>query len=115
MTSVTLNEGLQVVERKAFDSCRNLAQINFPASLTTIGDRAFQVCDFVEVEVPAAVTQIGEGPFAECWSLQAINVEEGNQDFCSLEGVLFDKNKTRLIQYPVAKPGDSYVVPESVT
>ena len=141
LTAVTLNEGLLSLEMGAFVNCWALEQINVPASLTTIGEEAFAFCNsllevilpenpslasieawafegcgmFTEVELPDTVVQIGEGAFAECWRLEEIIVGEGNPALSTLDGVLFDRNKTRLIQYPAGKQGASYVVPATVT
>lgn len=46
--------------------------------------------------------------------LQEINVNEENQHYSSEDGVLFDKNKETLLQYPNNKEGESYTIPISV-
>ncbi len=53
-------------------------------------------------------------PFWECYHLTAINVSENNPEFCSVDGVLFSKDKTVLIDYPIAKEDKSYRVPDGV-
>jgi hypothetical protein len=60
------------------------------------------------------VTTIGSGPFGNCPNLISINVESGNADYSSIDGVLFNKNQTALIQYPAGKQG-AYIIPDSVT
>mgnify|MGYP004458705875 CR=1 FL=1 len=47
-------------------------------------------------------------------NLQEINVNEENQHYSSEDGVLFDKNKETLLQYPNNKEGESYTIPISV-
>jgi hypothetical protein len=47
--------------------------------------------------------------------LTAINVNAGNTHYCSENGVLFNKDKTTLVCYPVGKTGNNYVIPNSVT
>jgi hypothetical protein len=42
-------------------------------------------------------------------------VEENNQNYCSEDGVLFNKDKTKIIRYPEGKHGSQYVIPNSVT
>ena len=58
---------------------------------------------------------IGSNPFSGCTALQSIEVEEGNPAVCSVDGVLFNKGKDKLISYPAGKSQTSYTVPESVT
>ena len=54
-------------------------------------------------------------PFVPCRSLEWIEVEEDCPLFSSADGVLFNKDKTRLVGYPEASPRESYTVPENVT
>ena len=58
---------------------------------------------------------ISSNPFSGCTALQSIEVEEGNPAVCSVDGVLFNKGKDKLISYPAGKSQTSYTVPESVT
>jgi len=60
------------------------------------------------------VTSIGENAFHYCSSLTAISVDAGNSVYSSVDGVLFNKSKTTLIQCPGGKAG-SYAIPNSVT
>ena len=94
--------------------------ITIPSTLggypvTNIGDYAFECCDdLTSVTIPDSVTSIGEGAFFGCSSLTAINVDSGNQNYSSDDGVFFNKNKTELICCPGGKSGE-YVIPNSVT
>ncbi len=67
------------------------------------------------LQVPASVLSIAEDPFMAN-NLRAINVATDNPSYSSVNGVLFDKNQTTLIEYPngLAHPG-SYVIPGGVT
>jgi len=97
----------------AFFSCTSLTSINIPSSVTSIGDWAFEFCsDLISINIPASVTSIGIKVFLYC-SGQII-VSENNRIYSSLEGVLFNKTKTELIQCPASKPG-YYAIPSSVT
>ena len=58
---------------------------------------------------------IDSNPFSGCTALQSIEVEEGNPAVCSVDGVLFNKGKNKLISYPAGSLRESYTVPESVT
>ncbi|MBQ8928537.1 MAG: leucine-rich repeat protein [Oscillospiraceae bacterium] len=63
--------------------------------------------------IPASVTSI-MAYFSGCTSLTAFTVAEDNPNYCSVDGVLFNKDKTELIAYPAAREG-AYTVPEGVT
>ena len=84
--------------------------------VTSVGDFAFAGCpNLTSVTISNNITKIGEGPFAGCPSLSVITVDPHNA-FCSIvDGVLFDKNQTTLIQYPAGKAGSYYAITNSVT
>ena len=87
--------------------------------LTVIGlsPYAFWDCDdLTSITIGDSVTAIyGQGQvFNGCSSLQAIWVDEANPNFCSIDGVLFNKAQTYLIKHPEAKTG-CYIIPDGVT
>lgn len=86
-----------------------------PDSVTTIADTAFQDCsDLTEIHLPASLTEIGRNVFLRTTSLTSITVDESNNNYASEDGILFNKDKTILIQYPKAKTGTSYKIPDTV-
>ncbi|MBQ2989293.1 MAG: leucine-rich repeat protein [Clostridia bacterium] len=84
--------------------------------VTGIGERAFWSCDeLITITIPATVTDVGEAAFAFCSSLTDIYVNDGNRYFTSENGVLFDKDRKKLICYPIKKTESSYSIPAGVT
>lgn len=84
--------------------------------MISIGDKAFARCTALEnITIPNGVINIGNYVFAGCNSLQSINVSEGNSNYLSCGGVLFDKSKSVLIKYPEGKKDTSYIIPDRVT
>ena len=83
--------------------------------VTSIGGDAFWGCtSLTSVTIPDSVTSIGEGAFEDCTSLTGIWVAEGNSHYASdAFGVLFNKDKTTLVQCPGAFA--AYTIPNSVT
>lgn len=117
LTSVYFANGSQLtsIGREAFMDCWKLAAITFPASLTTIYANAFSGCDnLTSITIPANVTKIGETAFFGC-NIKAFNVAAGNQYFKSVDGVLFDKDMTTLITYPLDNAATNYTIPDNVT
>jgi len=83
-------------------------------SVISIGEYAFAQCtSLTTIAIPHSVTSIGHGAFAGCASLNSITVDPANSVYSSVGGVLFDKNKTLLLQCPHGLTG-IYTIPNSV-
>jgi hypothetical protein len=103
------------VGKSAFYSCIGLTSLVIGNAVETIGERAFGNCSKLTFAViPASVTFIGRGIFYDCRSMTAIDVDAANANYCSVEGVLFNKAQTSVLQYPAGKAG-AYTIPSSVT
>ncbi|MDO4863283.1 MAG: leucine-rich repeat domain-containing protein, partial [Ruminococcus sp.] len=79
----------------------------------TIVDKAFNGLDIAEANIPASVEYIGRYAF-DCPNLTAVNIAADNKEYCSDEGVVYDKDKTMLKLYPQGKTSESYTVPDGV-
>ena len=99
-----------------FFNCNNLISVLIPSSVTSIGASAFNGCSkLTTITIPNSVTSIGAGAFLNCPSLSVINIESGNNNYVSVDGVLFNADKTTLMCYPASKSDTSYIVPNTVT
>jgi hypothetical protein len=93
-----------------------LMSVTIPNGVTNIGKDAFNGCWLLpNLAIPASVTSIGDGAFEWCSSLTNLTVATGNADFASVDGVLFNQARTKLIQYPISRSGAMYLIPNSVT
>jgi uncharacterized protein YjdB len=98
-----------------FSNCAGLTSVTMPNSVTSIGDYAFYACTgLTGVTIGTGVTSIWPSAFVECNNLTAINAATGNNSFTSENGVLYNKNKTALCNYPPGKTG-AFAIPNSVT
>lgn len=99
----------------AFDSCERLTSISIPESVTYIGDEAFAYCSSLSsIYIPQNVEYIGNLAFNFCEELESIKVNENNLHYTSIEGILYDKNKTTLIFCPGAEREGVFNIPLSV-
>ncbi len=113
--SIVVQNGVTAIGNYAFYHCEFVSSLEIPASVTSIGDSAFFYMAGIETfTISAQVTHIGSAAFGSCDGLQSISVEEGNANYCSVDGVLFDKSMESLIQYPLGRDG-SYQIPDGVT
>lgn len=117
LTDITLSDGIAIIGENAFASCTSLENITIPESVTSIGRGTFSCCtSLVNITIPAGLIDIGAGGFELCRSLEKICVSKDNKYYSSdANGVLFNKNKTELIQYPIGDTKTSYTIPDSVT
>ena len=103
------------IGNNAFYSCKNLVNITIPDSITSIGNNAFEYCASLKsVLIPGSVKSIGNAAFNRCESLMNIEFIKNNSNYFSQDGVLFDKNKTKLIQYPIGNKRIAYDIPNGV-
>ena len=127
------------IGNRAFGDCDSLQQISIPNCITTIGNYAFECCtslkeitlsenittintglfydckELEKVAIPAKVLSIESDAFEGCEALMGIEVDADNLNFCSVDGVLFNKNKSMLLLYPIGKTDISYSIPSYVT
>ena len=59
-------------------------------------------CDdkITTIRIGADVLQIDGKAFYSCWALQNIEVDENNPNYCDVDGVLYNKDKTEVLCYP---------------
>jgi hypothetical protein len=115
LTSIVIPIGVTSIGGASFSHCTALTSVTIPNGVTTIGVSAFYYCTaLTSVTIPSSVTSIGSSAFTYCISMTAIDVNAGNPNYASIDGVLYNKAVTTLIQCPGGKTG-VVTVPSSVT
>ena len=116
LSNVNIPSKATSIGSQAFYECTSLCDVEIPSSVTRIGNSAFNGTGLTSVTIPASVIEIGERAFTRA-SLTKIEVDEKNETYKSVDGVLFSKDMTTLICFPSAKvcTENTYTIPETVT
>lgn len=112
--SYTVPKGVEVVDEGAFSGTVLLSALTLSESVTTVNS-AFENCDKLkQVYIPKDVSCISSRQFRGSIGITAVDVDKENQYYSSVDGVVFSKDKTRLVLYPAGKRKSSYRVPDGV-
>lgn len=115
LRTVRIPNSVTVIGDGAFAGCRSLSAIRIPNSVTEIGRGSFEGCYSLRtVRIPSSVVKIGDRAFFNCRSLQSIAVDAGNAKYKSINGVLFNREATLLMSYPLGKKQQVYKIPNGV-
>jgi hypothetical protein len=132
----TIPDGVVKIRNNAFSGCNHVLEVVIPKSVTYIGSEAFIFCDNLHtltipetikhigysafyrtriksVHIPTKVKIIGQY-FQDCYNLKTITIGEAHPFYIIIDGVLFSKDKRRLLRYPPGKIDTSYTVPDGV-
>ena len=137
--AIKIESGITHIGNNAFYKCSNVDEIVLPDTISSIGKFAFWGCSSLkEISIPPQVTSIGFAVFRDCDSLSIIRigknvsdidcndfdgisgikgfVVDGNNNYYSTDanGVLYNKNKTKLIKYTTGSTANEYNIPNTV-
>ena len=91
-----------------------LETVQLPEGLEELEFTFTYAINLKEIAIPASVSFLHPQTFMGCTALSAIHVHEDNKDYSSVEGVLYNKDKTQLLTYPGGKQQTSFAIPSSV-
>lgn len=113
LTELYISQGVEEIGSLSFYMCPKLEKVYLPESISKIGENAFAECIMLgEIILSENVSEIGENAFSSC---SKISVSDKNSVFSTDEnGVLFNKNKTVLLQYPSGSDLKEYNIPQTV-
>ncbi len=111
---ISIPDGITVIYQSTFDGCTSLKEVSLPDSLTKIDFYAFEECISLEsISIPRKVNSLSSDSFSGCIGLKTVSVDENNEAFISVDGVLYSKDLSKLILYPSSRAGEAYSIPDS--
>jgi BspA type Leucine rich repeat region (6 copies) len=114
LTDVSLPPSITSIGYYSFAGT-GLGSVVLPEGVVTVGPLAFSGCSrLTSIFIPKTVTALAANALNQCPRLAEIQVDPLNPAYRSFAGVLFDKNRTVLIQYPLGNTADSYTIPDGV-
>lgn len=100
--------GHTIVRNDAYASSSNLASIELPSSITSIGARAFRNCsNMIITELPSSLITVGSSAFVNCYKLSLtelpsnlITIDTGAFQVCTgLTSIVFPSSLTTIGAY----------------
>lgn len=114
LKSILLPSSVASVPARTFYGCASLKSAYLSSKITSIGDFAFYGTGLTSINIPAVVSEIGVSAFSGCKDLSSLKVNSSNNDFISIDNVLFSADKSRLISYASGKADTAYIIPAEV-
>ena len=115
LVNIKFHEGLEKVGDSAFSYCESLKNVILPNSVTTLGESAFSNSGLTSVHISNTLVSIGKKAFNCCYNIAEFIVDQNNPYYSSDEnGILYNKEKTDLLQYPAGNSDKDVFIVDSV-
>lgn len=115
ISDCVIKSGTKTIADSAFNGCGGLKSITIPDSMVSIGSHAFEGCSgLTGMVIPKNVINIGDYAFYSCTKMESIDVNADNAAYCSENGILYNKDKTKIIRFPNKITDTSFTIPGSV-
>lgn len=115
ITHLTLPNSLKIIGAKAFSRCYNLSFVSFNDTLESIENEAFSFCTKLRIiQLGKNLNNICSSAFNNCNRIAYIHIDDDNNFYSSLDGILYDKSKVILIRCPEGYDNDLITIPASV-
>lgn len=112
--NIVIGEGVTSIGDYAFANLDFVENVTIASSVTSIGSHAFELVFYTQtIYIPAAVTTIADTAFVY-FNASTFVVDTNNASFSAVDGVLFNKDQTKLVAFPLGKEAESYTIPGTV-
>ena len=104
--SITIPAGVKTMAFDAMYECRYVTEVIFPDSLEVLKQQSMHNCDGITaLHIPKNLHTIANSAI-NCSNLQSFTVDEENETFTAVDGVLLTKNPYAVYYCPRAKSGE---------
>ena len=114
LNSVTIPDSVKVIQSRAFAECSNLSTLKFGKNVEKIYDYVFYQTNITEITLPEKLNHISGIAFLGNHVIKNINVDANNTNFSSNNGIVFSKDKKKIVLYPQGKTEKEYTIPSTV-
>ena len=114
LTGIIFGANVISIGNHAFSNNRLAGSLVIPGKVTHIGSNAFSNNELAKVSIPPSVITIEDGAFLSNPTLCEINVDLLNENFISIDGVLYNEDGSKLIKWP-PKNTSPVIIPGAVT
>lgn len=115
--NIYIPDSIKIIDSQAFNYCDYLKNVVFGSNsgLLYIKDYAFFNCKSIEnIKIPASVVEIGYRAFATCPMFAQIEVEQNNQHYTSINGVLYTKDEKTIVAFAPGRAESQVIIPDGV-
>jgi hypothetical protein len=113
LTNIVLPSEIKTIGEGTFNACSGLTNITLTA-VTTITGGAFGCEKLTAVFIPSCMISMSRHAFRGCGNLLTIDVATNNPYFSSVNGVLCNKSRQTIIDYPKGRQGAYLAHPEAL-
>ena len=117
LTEIVFPSTLTTIGSYALGYNKAMTEIRFPEGLQNMGECLLYTCaELTNVYIPSTVVSIGENMLASSsYKLESFHVDENNSYYCDVDGILYNKDMTKIVRYPLNRNTTQFDIPESVT
>ena len=114
--NLTILDSVENISDSAFNYCRNVTgSLYIPEGVKSIGSSSFSDTGLSgEVNIPSSVTTLGKNIFRGVRNITKININEGNANYSSQDGIVYNKDKSTLLFAPEGITINNLTLPDSV-
>lgn len=103
------NKALMRSTRSVSEKC------TIPREVISIQARVFERSNVLEIILPRNLERLDKNAFVFCGNLQRFDIDDYNEHYSTIDGVLHTKDKSKLVRFPMGYKGVNYIIEDTVS